>query len=89
MQQLMPELLERLVSNEVNFLFFTPSWIIPLFSKNLCSSVFYRIMDCLVFEGYKVIYRATLALLRLKERDLMAETGTELLMVLNRNESPD
>ena len=46
---------------------YASNWFITLFTRNVDFSIVLRIFDCFLLEGFKVIYRITLALLKLKE----------------------
>lgn len=46
---------------------YVSTWFISLFSRSLEFSIAIRIFDCFFLEGFKVIYRIALALLKLKE----------------------
>ena len=45
---------------------YTPAWLITLFSSSLPAETFYRVFECLLVEGEKIIYRAALTMLKLK-----------------------
>jgi hypothetical protein len=47
-------------------LLFTTPWFITFFSSILPKELFCRIFECLLSEGYKIIYRAGLAIMKHK-----------------------
>ena len=50
---------------------YASEWFICLFSRNLEFNGLVRIFDVFLLEGYKVIYRFSLALLKIKESELL------------------
>ena len=50
---------------------YASTWFISLFAKSLDFHIVLRIYDCFFLEGFKVIYRISLALLKLKENDFV------------------
>lgn len=48
---------------------YASQWFISLFARSLDFDIVLRIFDCFFLEGFKVIYRITLGLLKLKESD--------------------
>ena len=50
---------------------YASTWFISLFAKSLDFHIVLRIYDCFFLEGFKVIYRIALALLKLKENDFV------------------
>ena len=48
---------------------YASTWFISLFARSLEFKIVIRIFDCFFLEGFKVIYRIALALLKLKEND--------------------
>ena len=47
---------------------YASQWFLCLFTKDLKPSVLVRIFDVFLYEGYKVIYRFSLAFLKMKEK---------------------
>ena len=50
---------------------YASEWFICLFSRNLEFQNLVRIFDVFLLEGYKVIYRFSLAFLKLKENEFL------------------
>ena len=48
---------------------YASTWFISLFARSVDFHIVVRIFDCFFLEGFKVIYRISLALLKLKEND--------------------
>lgn len=48
---------------------YASQWFISLFARSLDFDIVLRIFDCFFLEGFKVIYRMSLGLLKLKEND--------------------
>jgi hypothetical protein len=75
-EEFCPEVNEALDRLEVSYMFFTPAWFLTLFSKCLDYRLFFRVMDCLLYDGFKNAYRAALALLLLKRADILEADST-------------
>ena len=66
------------------------TWFISLFAKSLDFHIVLRVFDCFFLEGFKVIYRISLALLKLKENDFVkAEKGNTLPLLVSCLEDVD
>ena len=64
------------------------SWFISVFTRVLEFHVIVRVFDCFLLEGFKVIYRIALALLKLNETKLFkAATGEVLPLVYKCQEN--
>ena len=69
---------------------YASTWFISLFSKTLDFKIVVRIFDCFFLEGFKVIYRISLALLKLKENDFIkAEKGNSMTLLVSCHENVD
>ena len=69
---------------------YASTWLISLFSNTLEFKIVLRIFDCLFLEGFKVIYRITLALLKLKENEfLKAEKGETMPLLVSCTNNVD
>ena len=65
---------------------YASEWFICLFSRNLDFSVLVRIFDTFLLEGFKVIYRFSLAFIKLKEKDLIdSKNGIDSTMLVMNN----
>ncbi|KAL0234151.1 hypothetical protein PCE1_001189 [Barthelona sp. PCE] len=54
--------------------FFTTDWFMCLFSKTLSPPCVFRIIDCIVSEGPKILFRVGVAILRLMQDHLLRTT---------------
>jgi hypothetical protein len=54
---------------------YATEWFICLFSRNLNFKILVRVFDTFLLEGFKVIYRFTLAFIKLKEKDFIEGKG--------------
>ena len=61
---------------------YASTWLISLFANTLEFKIVLRIFDCLFLEGFKVIYRITLALLKLKENEFLKAGQGETMPLL-------
>ena len=69
---------------------YASTWFISLFSKTLDFKIVVRIFDCFFLEGFKVIYRISLALLKLRENDFIkAEKGNSMTLLVSCHENVD
>ena len=64
------------------------SWFISVFTRVLEFHILLRVFDCFLLEGFKVIYRIALALLKLNESKFFkARTGEVLPLVYKCQEN--
>ena len=69
---------------------YASTWFISLFARSVEFHIVLRIFDCFFLEGYKVIYRISLALLKLKENAFCkAEKGGSLPLLQTVLENVD
>ena len=71
-KKFLPKCYKILVRDEVYPGSYASEWFICLFARNLDFNILVRIFDTFLFEGFKVIYRFSLAFIKLKENDLIA-----------------
>ena len=65
---------------------YASEWFICLFSRNLDFNVLVRIFDTFLLEGFKVIYRFSLAFIKLKEKDLIeSKNGIDSTILVMNN----
>mmetsp|Transcript_61211 Transcript_61211/g.138408 ORF Transcript_61211/g.138408 Transcript_61211/m.138408 type:complete len:500 (-) Transcript_61211:78-1577(-) len=69
--QYFPRLHKHLVSINLDLMPITMNWFLCLFVNTLPPAVSCRVLDCLLHEGSKVLFRAALTLLRLRETELL------------------
>ncbi|KAL0244654.1 hypothetical protein GEMRC1_008736 [Eukaryota sp. GEM-RC1] len=58
------------------------SWFLTLFLYSLPFSVCVDILDCFIYEGWKVIYRVALALLQINQQRLLTKEFSEIMISL-------
>lgn len=68
LQQKLPKIYEKLKSHYIEPVMYTPSWFLTLYSKSLSNEKFYRFFECFLVEGYPVIFKTALALMKIKEK---------------------
>jgi len=73
--QYFPRLHKHLVSISLDLMPITMNWFLCLFVNTLPPTVSCRVLDCLLHEGSKVLFRAALTLLRLRESELLQATN--------------
>ena len=65
---------------------YASEWFICLFSRNLDFNILVRIFDTFLLEGFKVIYRFSLAFIKLKEKELIeSKNGIDSTMMAMHN----
>ena len=72
LKKFLPKLYELFKKEGMMPSMYASEWFICLFSRNLDFKVLVRIFDVFLLEGYKVIYRFTLAFLKMKEEKFLA-----------------
>jgi hypothetical protein len=55
----------------INPLLYTTPWYITYFSSLFPKEMFCRIFECILSEGYKIIYRVGLAIMKFREPQLV------------------
>ena len=69
---------------------YSSSWFISLFAHILDFNIVVRVYDCFLLEGFKVIYRIALALLKLNEHKFFqARSGEVIPLIYKCNEDLD
>lgn len=61
---------------------YASEWFLCLFSRSLKFNALVRVFDTFILEGYKVIYRFSLAFLKRKEQQLIECTGLDVIFKL-------
>ena len=65
MQKLLPDIYNILTKNEIYPTIYASSWYLTIFTNILSFENVLRIMDCLFYEGIKIIHRISLGILAL------------------------
>ena len=71
-KKLIPRIYEILKRDDIYISIYASEWFLCLFAKDLKPNVLVRIFDIFLFEGYKVIYRLSLAFLKMKEKQFIS-----------------
>ena len=69
--QFLPRLSRHLERENVHITMYATQWLLTLYSSSFPFELVTRILDCFLAEGWKVVYRITLALLDTSSSDLM------------------
>ena len=76
-KKLIPKVYNTLKKFQVMPFSYASEWFLCLFSINLQFSTLVRIYDTFILEGYKIIYRFSLAFLKLKEQKITQCSGMD------------
>ena len=76
-KKLIPKVYNTLKKFQVMPFSYASEWFLCLFSTNLQFSTLVRIYDTFILEGYKIIYRFSLAFLKLKEQKITQCSGMD------------
>ena len=76
-KKLIPKVYNTLKKFQVMPFSYASEWFLCLFSINLQFSALVRIYDTFILEGYKIIYRFSLAFLKLKEQKITQCSGMD------------
>lgn len=76
-KKFLPNIYNLFKKEDIMASIYASEWFICLFSRNLEFDVLVRIMDCFLLEGFKVIYRFSLAFLKSKEEDIVNNVDEE------------
>ena len=69
--QFLPRLSRHLERENVHITMYATQWLLTLYTSSFPFELVTRILDCFLAEGWKVVYRITLALLDTSSSDLM------------------
>ena len=67
-KKFIPKIYDILKRDGVYASLYASEWFLCLFCKDLKPNILVRIFDVFLYEGYKVIYRFSLAFLKMKEK---------------------
>ena len=81
-KEFIPNVYEVLKKNDLMPSTYASEWFMCLFSRNLGFNIVMRIFDCFMLEGFKVIYRFSLAFLKMKENEFI-KAGNCLEYIMN------
>jgi len=83
MKKYLPKLFEHFTAQRVQPSMYASQWFLTIFSVNFCFEILAKIWDILLLEGTKTIYRFGLAVLSIKEKELL-ELEFEGIMTKNK-----
>merc|ERR1719401_292926 len=69
--QYLPGLKSHLTQRSIDLAPITMNWFLCLFVNTLPAEESHRVLDCLLHEGSKVLFRAALSILQLTEGELL------------------
>ena len=85
-KKFLPKCYRVLQKDEVYPGSYASEWFICLFARNLDFNILVRIFDTFLLEGFKVIYRFSLAFIKLKEKDLIeSKNGIDSTILVMNN----
>lgn len=81
----LPRVSSYLKSMGIDFLFFSTRWFMCLFVNSVPIETAFRIWDAFFLEGYKILFRISICLLQMMERELLAcENMGDAITFLNK-----
>lgn len=80
-----PKLYLNLKRKEVYPTMYASQWFFTYFTNTFPFEIVVRIIDCLLLEGEKIIFRIALAIFKLKNDQIMKEKGFETTMEVLKN----
>jgi TBC1 domain family member 10 len=78
----LPKLHEHLEKEQVHSSMYVSQWFLTLFVYQFPFPVILRIWDIFVLEGWKVVFRVSLAVMRLLEKELLSRSFEHLMIYL-------
>jgi len=85
-KKFIPKIYEILKRDDVYISIYASEWFLCLFSKDLKPGILVRIIDVFLYEGFKVIYRFSLAFIKLKEEELIERrSGVDSTFLIMEN----
>ena len=84
-KKFIPKCYKIFVRDDISPRMYASEWFITLFARNLDFNILVRIFDTFLLEGFKVIYRFSLAFIKLKEEELIEgkKVDSSLLVMAN------
>lgn len=64
---------------------YAPAWFITLYVSVLPFNIVLRILDIFLYEGYKILYRIGLCILKIKEEKILKSKQIDQVMLLLKN----
>ncbi len=76
----LPDLSHHFREEGISTSMFSTEWIMTLFSRNFETELACRVLEVFLFEGYKVVYRVSLSILKFLESKLLKSTFETILV---------
>jgi len=67
----LPKVADTISKQEIQYMSFAPRWFLTLLTASLPREINLRVYDCFFMEGYKIIFRAALAMIKFKEEQIL------------------
>ncbi|XP_076315442.1 uncharacterized protein LOC143227975 [Tachypleus tridentatus] len=80
LKEKLPKLHNHLESNDIEISTITLNWFLAVFFDAVPFEVLLRVWDCFLLEGPKVLFRFTLAVLKMQEDAILARSDTVSIM---------
>ena len=80
-----PKCYKLFIKDDISPRCYASEWFICLFARNLDLNVLVRIFDTFILEGFKVIYRFSLAFIKLKEEELLKGKTVDSTIIIIDN----
>jgi len=80
----LPVLYKHFEKENIHITMFVTQWMLTVFTSSFPFDLVVRVWDCFLAEGYKIVYRVMLALLKLSSPDLLQLPFEEILAYLQR-----
>ncbi|XP_076321241.1 uncharacterized protein LOC143230859 [Tachypleus tridentatus] len=80
LREKLPNLYRHLVSNDIELSTVTLNWFLAIFFDAVPFEVLLRIWDCFLLEGPKILFRFTLAMLKMQEDVILTCSDTVSIM---------
>ena len=85
-KKFIPKCYKIFIKDEISPKCYVSEWFICLFARNLDFNILVRIFDTFILEGFKVIYRFSLAFIKLKEEELIERrSGVDSTFLIMEN----
>lgn len=82
LQRLLPRVAAHMAEHGLEYSMFTSQWFITIFSYSFSFDLVTRVWDAFLLEGWKPVYRVSIALLRHFQRELLAGDFDDMVHVL-------
>jgi hypothetical protein len=80
----LPVLYKHFEKENIHITMFVTQWMLTVFTSSFPFDLVVRVWDCFLAEGYKIVYRVMLALLKISTPDLLQLPFEEILAYLQR-----